>query len=152
MKISYEEIFANFLGNVTDYEFASLEKEDAYLQMTEWLHKALAKTYIRRLFSTLTFDDDVLVLDYTLAKVVDEDADKDFVTDVIAKGMIVEWLRPKVASTLSINQMFAGKEQKMFSQASHLNEIKDLYENTRLEMRKMIRDRGFVYNDYVEGS
>lgn len=152
MKLSYEEIFANFLGNITDYQFASFNKEDAYIQMTEWLHKVLAKTYIRRLFSTLTLDDDVLQITYTLIKAVDEDADKDFIIDVVAKGMIVEWLRPQVASTLNISQMFAGKEQKFYSQSAHLKEIFDLYENTRLEMRKEIRDRGFIYNDYLEDS
>ena len=55
--VSYETIFKLFLGNITDIKLASLSEEDAYTLMTEYLHKALAASYLSRLFSTMTLDD-----------------------------------------------------------------------------------------------
>ena len=63
--------------------------------------------------------------------------------------MVIKWLEPQVKSKVNIAQMFGGKEQKWFSQATHLGEIKDLLENERIELNKLIRDRGSIYNPYL---
>ena len=152
MVLSYEDVFAHFLGNISDCQFATLDVSEAHELMTEWLHKVLAKTYIRRIFSSVKFDDAVEQLTYTMALVTDDESDKEFVIELISKGMVVEWLNPQVMARTNVAQMFAGKEQKFFSQSSHLKEIKDLHDNSRIEIRKMIRDRGYIYNDYLEDS
>ena len=52
--IDYTVIFESFLGDITDYDFANLSMSDSFFLMTEYLHKALAETYVRRLFSSIT--------------------------------------------------------------------------------------------------
>lgn len=148
--LSYEDLFSDFLGNVTDYDIASLNISEAYQQMTEYLHKALSNTYIRRIFKSLEFNDDTQILEFELLNQVDDSSDLDFIKSIIVKGMVVEWLKPQVRSRVNIAQMFGGKEQKFYSQSQHLSELRGLLEDTRLELRKEIRDRGYVYNPYLK--
>ena len=149
--LSYDEIFSDFLGSVTDYDLASIKIDDMYGLMTEYLHKTLSQSYVRRLFSSITFDDIVQMFTFEMDNSVDDAADLDFVRYILSKGMVVEWLKPQVRSKVNIAQFFGGKEQKWFSQAQHLSELRGLLEDTQLEMRKAIRDRGYIYNPYLEG-
>lgn len=150
MTLSYEDIFSRFLGYITDYNIASMNMDDAYDMMREWLRKAYSKPYLRRLFSSSTLDDEIQTLTYEMDFIVEDEADKDFVSDILAKGMVIEWLQPQVKSKLFTQQMFAGKEQKFFAQANHVSELRGLLEDITLEQRKMIRDRGYINNSYLE--
>lgn len=148
--ISYEDIFSYFLGYVTDYELASLTMSDAYALMTEQLHKAVAQSYIRRLFKSLVLDDEIHTLTYEMNYDVDENSDLDFVILILSKQMVAEWLAPQVRSKVNLSQFFGGKEQQFFSQSQHLSQLRGMLEDTQLEVRKMIRDRGYIYNSYLE--
>ena len=148
--LSYDEIFSDFLGSVTDYGLASIDIDDMYGLMTEYLHKTLSLSYVRRLFSSISLDDTVQEFSFAVINAVDDDADVDFVKSILSKGMVVEWLKPQVRSKLNIAQMFGGKEQKFYAQSNHLSELRGLLEDTKLEMRKEIRDRGYIYNPYLK--
>lgn len=148
--ISYEDVYSIFLSSITDYHLLSADISDIYDQFAETLHKVVSEPYVRRLFSSIVLHDEVLTIEYEMRQVVDDSEDKDFVINMLAKGMIVEWVRPQVNKTSLTAQMFAGKEQKFYSQKEMLNEMQALLSNTRIEMRKMIRDRGYIYNPYLE--
>lgn len=148
--ISYEDIYSMFLSSVTDYHLINMDASDIYDQFKEMVHKTAAEPYVRRLFSSISFHDEIMVLEYEMKKSTNEAADQDFVVNLFAKGMIVEWVKPQVNKTSLTAQLFAGKEQKMYSQAQHLSEMKGLLDNARIEMRKMITERDFIYNSYLE--
>lgn len=150
MTLSYDEIFSSFLGYITDYNIASMSMQEAYDMMVEWLRKSYSRPYTRRLFSSSVLDDEIQTLTFEMEYQKDEDMDKDFVIEVLSKGMVIEWLQPQVKSKLLTNQMFGGKEQKWFAQANQLDQLRGLLEDTKLEQRKMIRDRGYIYNSYLE--
>lgn len=149
MTLSYDEIFSSFLGYVTDYTLANIDFQDATDMMCEWLRKAYSKPYLRRLFSSAVLDDELQMFTFEMTFQYSEDEDISFTTDVLAKGMVIEWLQPQVKSRLMTSQFFGGKEQKWFSQAQHISELRGLLEDITLEQRKMIRDRGYINNSYL---
>ena len=149
--IKYEDIYSDFLGNMSDYQLASLNISDAYELMTEYLQKGMRQSYVRDLFSTLTYDKEVQTLSYELIDVIDEERDKEFVLGVLSKAMVVEWLKPQVRNKLNVAQVFGTRESKFFSQQSHLSEIRGLLEDTELELRKEFRDRSSLHNSYIGG-
>lgn len=151
MTLEYDDIFSYFLGNVSDYQIASLNINEAYELMVEYLEKTVAQPYIRRLFSSILLNTEIHTLEFEMNFVVEESADTDFVKSVLAKGMVCEWLRPQVRNRLNNAQMFAGKEQKFYSQSQHLSELRELLEDTDIEVRRLIRDRGYINNPYLEG-
>lgn len=149
--IDYEEIFSSFLGSVTDYNLASLEPTEAYELMKEYLHKSLAERYVARLFKTKKLDDDVQLFSFEMKYSIDDDADREFVIEALAKWMIYEWLQKQVKNTSLTAQFFGGKEQKFYSQSNHLTELRALSKDAFNEAYGMIMRRGYIDNDYLEG-
>lgn len=150
MKISYQDIYSRFLQKIDDCELAQLPQVDVYEMMRGWLHSTLSRPYIRSLFSELEFKDDVLAMSCILVRSVDDSADTEFIIELAAMGMVVEWLEPRVKSTTNIAQMFGGKEQKFYAQSTHMAEIRSMLTDARVELRKMVRDYGYVHNSYIE--
>ena len=149
MTSEYSEIYSRFLLRVKDYEFSGLTEDLAQEMMNGWMKGTISRPYIRRLFSSLTVDDDAEVIEYELSNSIDEYSDKDFADEVIAQGMVVQWLTPKYYSVLNTDQTYSNSEQKYYSQASHMSGIKDMYHNAQVYLRKMIRDRGYISNSYI---
>ena len=148
-RLNYDDIFSGFLGNITDAKFATLSISDSESLMCEYLHSAMSNPYIVRLFSAFVFDDEIRVVDYQLVNGCGIPFDNNFVLMILSKQMVCEWLRPQVRSTLNTMQFFGGREQKWFSQSQHLNELQNLLENAESEVRNLIRDRGFIWNSYL---
>lgn len=151
LTISYQEVFSSFLGEVTDHKLASLTESVANELMVEWLHKAFANIYINRLFSNLEWDDEVQRITFTMSRAVSDNMDKHFVVTVLGKQMAYEWVHPQVMSIENTAQVFGTKETKFYSQSAHTAELRALQEDSMLEVKRLIRDRGFVHNDYLEG-
>ncbi len=146
--LSIDSIFSNFLGYIGDNRLAALDEGEAYDQMMEWLRKAYNRPYVRRLFNEFELDTDAGEINIRMA--FETTFDAEFATDVLALGMVIEWLKPQVRDRVNIAQFFGGKEQKWFSQSNHLSELRAMLEDVTLEQRKIIRDRGYIYNPYLE--
>ena len=152
MTISYENIYNRFLQKVDDIEFLQLDRNIAYEKMKGWLHTALSVPYTRRLFSSLVKNDEILTFDFELKHPVDDDAAVDFIEEALALGMLIAWLEPKVQTTTTITQGLFGKEQKLYSQSSHLGQTRELLETARSTQRRLIMDRGYINNTYLDES
>ena len=149
--LSYDEIFSNFLGNITDPVLAGQNDNLANEIMAECLHKSVSSVYVRRLFSSITLDDEIQTMTFTMKKTVDESADKDFVSTMLGKAMAVQWVTPQVQSKVNIAQMFTGSTKKFYSQSAHITELRALKSDMEKELQSYILTRGSFYNDYVEG-
>lgn len=103
MTSEYSDIYSRFLLRVTDYEIAGLDEELANSMMSSWMRSALSKPMVRRLFSSITFDDDIEEIEYELLNPWDDDTDKDFVEELISIGMVCEWVSPRYHSVLNTN-------------------------------------------------
>lgn len=113
MTSEYNDIYSRFLLRVTDYEFAGLDEKLAQEMMNGWMKATLSWPYIRRLFSSLTADDDVEEIEFELANPQDDSSDQDFAEEIIAQGMVVSWLSPQYHSVLNTAQFYSNSEQKL---------------------------------------
>jgi hypothetical protein len=148
--IVYDDIFSSFLSNIADYKIATQDEDITIEQLNEYLHKAIGTPYIRALFITVNLNDDESVLTYEM-KNPDVNGDDDFMINMLGKAMVYEWVHPQVRKTSLLAQMFSGKEVKWYAQSNHMSELRGIEEDTELEVRRMIRDRGFISNKYLEG-
>ncbi len=149
MTSEYSSIYSRFLLRVTDYEFSGLDEKLAQEMMNGWMKSALSQPYIRRLFTSLMADDDVEEIEYEFVNPTEESSDQDFAEEIIAQGMVINWLSPQYHSVLNTAQFFSNSEQKYYSQANHMAELKDMYHNAKADLRKMIRDRAIFNNSYI---
>lgn len=147
--ISYDRIFNHFLGLVEDNKFWSISKDDTTELLTELLHKSVYSSYVYHLFSSISTEDPVQLLTYEMKHEVNEEVDKNFLIIALAKWMKYEWLSPQLNSVVNTAQMFAGKEEKFYSQANHIAELREMTELAYKEARDFIRDRNYINNDYL---
>ena len=147
--ISYDRIFNHFLGLVEDNKFWSISKDDTNELLTELLHKSVYSSYVYHLFSSISTEDPVQLLSYEMKHEVNEEVDKNFLIVALAKWMKYEWLSPQLNSVVNTAQMFAGKEEKFYSQANHIAELREMTELAYKEARDFIRDRNYINNDYL---
>lgn len=147
--LDYMDIYNDFLGYIKDFELIKLEDDEFNELMLEYLKKALSKPYLRKLFTTLTLNEEFGCIEFEMATITDEESDLYFVKDILSRSMVIEWLEPRVKNVANLNQFFGGKEQKYFSQAQHLTALTSLLESTKNDVRKTIMDRGYMYNSYL---
>lgn len=150
MTLQYEEIFSIFLSKITDYSF--LEYSDSLIreQMVSWLHSSVSMPRLRSKFTELTLNDEEATLKFTLKNSIDENSDIEFVIDILSRSMVIAWLEPQVKNVLLTKQMLGGKEEKFYSQASHLVQLEQMLSTAKNELKNILRDYGYLNNSYIK--
>ena len=149
--LNYDKIYSRLFSKIEAYDFIELPEDDLNDFLCNWIHSASANPYVRRLFKTFSLDDEVLEISYEMKYSVDEFSDEEFITEIFALGVIVAWLEPKVNSINNIAQMFGSKEEKFYSQSQHISELRGLVNDSVKKQRRMIADRGYAWNTYLDG-
>ena len=150
MTLPYSTLFSRVLNKINDPKELSLDENDLLEIYTERLHSVVGKPRVRRLFSSISLDDEIQEMTFTLNNSVDEESDKDFVLEILSLGMAIEWLQPQVDSVIHTSVMIGGKEEKKLLD-NHKNMIERL-DSMKKEQNKMIRDYGYMYNSYIKES
>lgn len=141
MATPYSKVYERALAKITDYDLAFLPDDDFRFMIRGWLNSAISK--FRKCASDLSDRDDEL--EVFNVDLVDEEI------EILALLIVCEWLEPQVNSVNLTLQMFGGKEEKYYSQASHLAGVKALRDETRTEARKLMRDYTyFSGNSYFD--
>lgn len=146
--MTYEEIYSQFYSKQTDSTFfKKYSKNEAYDLMREWLHSIVSIPYVRKCFSSITLDDDVLELTFELENSVDEDSDNYFVKDIFSQGMVICWMQQQIDKAISLAAVIGGKEEKTIlnNYKNNMARLKEL----KLQLRKTIRDYGYINNEYI---
>lgn len=147
MTSSYSEIYSQYLSLVTDYKYLQISEEDANAVMAEAIRMTLAKPSVRKLFSSVSFDEDEGVVTFEMNSAFDgwhdDSYNSMFVTRVLAYGVLVVWLSRRVYTTEIIDQRIGNDKQKFYSQSAHLEQMQSLLSSTRIGLDKEIRDYGY---------
>lgn len=135
---SYEVIYGRFLNSTTDFNLAELDDHTLNEMLKSWLHTAIVKT---RTSSDLTRDDEGEVFKNDLT---------DLDIELLAMGMRLSWLDQTLNSTELTHQFLGGKEQKFFSQANHIAELRTLRADTLREMQQLYTYSTYANNSYFD--
>ena len=139
MATSYEEIYNLASNKITDPEIALLSQED----IEELFHGYLisATTKFRKCKNDLSNrDDELRQFNVDLL-----DMEKEILAILVAR----EWLQPQLYSALLTKQVFSDKEQKYYSQSSHISELRALDETLKIEAQKLSRDYTYGSLEYL---
>lgn len=149
--LDYSKIYSRLFSKIEAYDFIELSEDDLNELLCDWIHSASANPYVRRLFSTFSLDDEIQQIEYEIKYSVDDFSDEEFVIEVLTLGIVIAWLEPKKNSINNIAQMFGSKEEKFYSQSAHLSELQNLINGCKKQQRRMIADRGYAWNSYLDG-
>lgn len=149
--LDYEEIYSKFRLKASAYDLLDFRDDDVNAFLCDWMHSAIHKPYIYRLFTNAKFHDEIQQFDFTMKYSVNDDFDKELITDVVGIGLVIEWITPKINNLNNIVQVYGSSEEKYYSQAAHLNTLMSLKDGLIREQRNIIRDRGYIWNSYLDG-
>ena len=110
--IKYEAIYKRALTRINDLELATYTQDDFYEYFKEWLHTTSSAPLLRKKFSKYSLDDELMTLTFELNNSVDEEYDKNFVTSILAKGVIINYFPSKLEHSANLAVMIGGKEEK----------------------------------------
>lgn len=147
--IGYDKIYSRFYARVNDYKLATMPEDQWNEVAYSWLHSVVSKPYVRRLFSSISLDDEIQMMTYELSLNVDDESDEDFVVEVFSLGMIETWVEPQLYNPLNTRQMFGSSAEKFYSQSSHINELRNLYSDAQAKLGRVISDRNATWNSYL---
>ena len=139
MATSYEEIYNLAANKITDPEIALLSQEDIEELFHGYLISAIHK--FRKCKNDLSNrDDELRQFNVDLL-----DVEKEILAILVAR----EWLQPQLYSALLTKQVFSDKEQKYYSQSSHISELRALDETLKIEAQKLSRDYTYGNSEYL---
>lgn len=143
--IEYDTIYKRALSRIDDLELANYTEDDFYSYLLEWLHNALASPFLRKKFSSFTYDDDVQEIEFTLNNSVDDAYDTEFVTSILAKGLILSYLPSKLETTSNLAVMIGGKEEKKLlgNYSKNMERLADLERDYQRELSR----HGYYFGD-----
>ncbi len=146
--MTYEEIYSQFYSKETDPTFfTKYSKDEAYDLLRDWLHSLVGIPYIKKCFSTITLDDEIMELTFELANPVDDDSDNYFVKDILSQGLVICWMQQKVDNVVNLSVVIGGKDEKTIlnNYKANITRLEDL----KIQLRKTIRDYGYINNSYI---
>ena len=135
---SYSVVYKRFLNLVTDFNLADLDDYTLNEMLKEWLHSSIVKT---RTSSDLSRIDEQEVFKNNLS---------DLDIELLAMGMRLAWLDQTLNSTELTLQFIGGKEEKYFSQANQIAELRALRADTLREMQQLYTYDTYVNNSYFD--
>ena len=140
MATPYEVIYKRFLQKITDFNLVELDDFTLDEMLNGWLKSAIVRT--RACDSDLSKrDDDIQEF---------EDDLSDVEVELLALGMTRSWLVQYLNSTELSLMMIGGKEEKYYSQAAHIKELRDLRSDITLEMQKLHSYHTYTNNSYFD--
>ena len=137
MGTSYLEVYSRFTDQVTDYYLFDLSDEDA----CEFCHRLLksAVATASEFINNLKMDDENYSFVSDLESVEIE---------YLACGMTTQWINPQLQNTLLTRQFFGTGDEKFFSQANQIEQLRSLRDDNIARTKKIRRDYTYTHSDY----
>jgi len=141
MATPYSAVVNIFINKISDYDlpkFSDIEREEI---LNSYLVSSCAK-FFRVCKVDLTDRDENL-------KQFNQTID-DEVIDILSELMIVEWLKPKLASSEKLKNCLNTKDYSMYSPANLLKETRETFELCKKESKKLINNYSFANADFTK--
>ena len=137
MATPYEKIYNRFSQKISDFNLVEADDHSLGEMLQGWLNSSIVR--IRKCQHDLSKRNDEL-------QEFEEDL-SDLEVELLALGMVDSWVSQYLNSTELVAQFIGGKEEKYYSQAAHIKELRDLKESNLLEMNRLHN-----YNTYLTSS
>lgn len=153
--ITTDEVYSRFFTKAEAFDLARFDDDHKNVvddMLDEWFRSAMFYPHIQKLFSEFNYDSEEKLIMFEMQYPINDQYDREFILDVLSYGMVYGWVEPKINSITNIIQFFGETDSKYFSQAMHLSELRALRDDIELKIRRLIRERGFFRNQYLDGN
>ena len=143
--IEFDTIYSRALSRINDLKLAGYTESDFYEVMLEWLKSCSSSPRFRKLFSSFVIDEDAEEVAFSMNCEVDDVYDTEFVTTLLAKGIILNYLPSRLEDTVHLATMIGGTEEK---------KLLDNYKNNMERLNRLNREfnRDIARHTYYFGN
>ena len=140
MATPYEKVYNRFSQKITDFNLIEIDDYSLDKMLLGWLNSSIVN--VRKRTHDLSLrDDDIQEFQGDLS---------DLEIEMLALGMKLAWIDQYLNSTENVLQFIGGKEEKYYSQANHISEIRELRKDTLREMNSLHNYDTYVNNSYFD--
>lgn len=140
MGTPYEKLYNRALAQITDPLLVQLPEEDLENMLYDWLMDAIVEPVIGE-YDFSKRDDELKQFNFDIS-------DKD--QKILSIHMVRSWLAPQLRSVTLTSQVFSGKEEKFYSQSSHLAEMRALDADLQRQADLLFCRGTYVSNDFFD--
>lgn len=140
MATPYEKIYDRFSQKITDFNLSEIDDYSLEKMLLGWLNSSIVN--VRKREHSLSLRDDEL-------QEFQEDL-SDLEIEMLALGMKLAWIDQYLNSTENVLQFIGGKEEKYYSQANHVAELRELRKDTLREMNSLHNYDTYTKNLYFD--
>lgn len=143
MALPYNIFTGAFLAKVTSYDLANMEEDMATDIIDGYMKAAIAAfKHVCKYDLSSTAIDVEREFDIEIA---DEDLDE--LVEIIATGMVVQWLKPFVNRQENLENVLNTRDFTTYSPAELLNRVGGAYSSARSEFINYIREYSYTHGD-----
>jgi hypothetical protein len=140
MATPYEKIYNRFSLKITDFNLTEIDDYSLGEMLLGWLNSSIVN--VRKREHDLSLRDDEI-------QEFNEDL-SDLEIELLALGMKLAWIDQYLNSTENVLQFIGGKEEKYYSQANHIAELRELRKDTVREMQSLHNYDTYTNNSYFD--
>lgn len=137
---TYEVIYNKFLSKIDDLDFVNLSQEIAEDEMYGYMDTACS-LFTKCKQNLYDRDDTKKSFNITLTS---------FEINIIATGMLYEWIQPKINNIMVLKQFLSSSDFKGYSQANHLKELQILRDSYEERMDRLMTRYSYDFGDWED--
>lgn len=149
MLLPYETVFSRTRTKIDDVKELFLDENDLLELNTERLRSIVGDERVINKFSSFTMDDEIQQIEFKMKYPVSDFADKEYVTELFALGMSIQWLKPKVDSINYTARALGTKEEKNIQ--NNYSQLKDRLDSLEHKFSQKLASHGYINNSYLRG-
>ena len=142
MATPYDIFEGAFLSKITEYDFLQIDPYDRNGSIDSYMKRSAAQFNKVCKYDLLTFDDAVRELAVDIP-----DADLVEIVDIVATGMVVQWLQPYMFKSENLENILNTADYSMYSPAELLLRVREVYQMAQRDFKNMIKDYSSDHGD-----
>ncbi len=134
MSTQITKVYSSFLRKLSDYKFSVINEQDReYTEETLYGYYISARAEFVQCRKNLSTNRDSSELYIEAEKIFIEDSISDKEIEILSILMLVEYFKPIMIRNETLEQALGDSDFNIYSQANHINQLKDLYRELKRE-------------------
>ena len=134
MSTQITKVYSSFLRKLSDYKFSVINEQDReYTEETLYGYYISARAEFVQCRKNLSTNRDSSELYIEAEKIFIEDSISDKEIEILSILMLVEYFKPIMIRNEMLEQALGDSDFNIYSQANHINQLKDLYRELKRE-------------------
>lgn len=136
----YSTLYNRALAQITDPLLAILPEEDLENMLYGWMLDAIVEPVVGE-YDFNNRDEELKQFNFDISN-------RD--QKILAIHMVRGWLAPQIRSVTLTHQVFGGKEEKFYSQAPHITEMRNLDADLQRQADLLFCRGTYLDNEYFD--